>query len=220
MKKTLHKKATSPVAKLSAVALTCLGLLPEAEAAVTWLASDFDGGLLVTTSGSLELDEGSVTGTDTALSPQGWIEHDTLPGQFLIGVMFDHGPLEDILLAEGTMGPFAFGTPGVAQTFDVSGSTFWVDGGAYYTAGTLAFNPDDYDGMFVTPNSRMFFPGISVASVFGTSLDSGPQVLWTNHLEEGTIYVESANMSSVPEPSGVLSLGAILGLGLMFRTRR
>ena len=78
--------------------------------------------------------------------------------------------------------------------------TLWFD---------VQFDPQDAD----------FVNGIGVHMAAGEGDPTGAPIVNGPHATQ-ILEVQDNAAICIPEPSGVLSLGALLGLGLMFRTRR
>ena len=98
----------------------------------------------------------------------------------------------------GTVSPFdpwitEFGRNAPTQG---SGSGFGFEGSSLIWDDAFGDSP----GM-ITPTRSWIFSGLTIATAFGTNLDSGPVLLWTHKATGDTVSVARANMATVPEPS-------------------
>lgn len=96
---------------------------------------------------------------------------------------------------------------GSGTSFGFSGSVLFWDGSFGATPGVIA------------PDRAWTLNGLTVADAFGTNLDSGPVLLWTNDITSDTISVGLASSAAVPEPSSFALLG-LGGIGVLVLRRR
>ena len=195
---------------LAAASIAFLGLAQQADAGVTWLASDTPGGLVLTTTGSI----------DTTKIPSRYNSEDQSTP--ISGVWVDNSTI----VFSSTASAWVLNDAGFA-----SGSDCWVAGTVFDSApvtkgfgfSTTAIGWEKSYGerpVDLTPDSTMRYSGLTIATAFGSNLDAGPVLLWTS----GTAAAPgsetiSVALAAVPEPSSsaLLALGVI---GLVARRKR
>lgn len=201
MTSSLHRNSAS-LAVIQAAVITSLGVFQPAEAAVTWLVSDDGANLTITTDGG-SLDVGTTVNSGVTTGIIGRVTNDGPTFYVWNGNVFFAGA--------GTAEPFpAWEDADNISANTVDGDTFGYSRHAIYWDGTLGSSP----GM-ITPNSTMTFSNLTVADAFGSTLDSGPVLLWTHDTTGDTISV-----ALVPEPSSIALFGFGLGSLVLRRKRK
>ena len=94
------------------------------------------------------------------------------------------------------------------------GTGFGYSGSALYWDDSFGTSPG-----IIAPTASWTFTGLTVATAFGTNLDSGPVIVWTHGTTNETISVGLASAAAVPEPSTTGLLG-LCGLGFAACRRR
>lgn len=181
---------------VATASIACIGLVQQAHAGVTWLVSESDGDLVLTTDGGSL----SVTRAQTsAFNPNAIYG---LVGANSAQVMVNTstgGALRwyQDLGSGATSGssPWILGRQN-ATSF--SGDTFMFSHGDLYWATSLGDGPRE-----ITPASTMRFEGLDIATAFGTNLDCGPVVLWTHGSTGDTISIGLA--PSFAKPKDIVS---------------
>ena len=210
----LHSKATLPAAMLAATAIAYLGIYPKTDAGVIWLVSDNGTDLTMTTDGgSIFLDGYTSYLLDASPGTSSGSVSDTWGGAIPEDPLFQIEQLNNdnywgLMAGEPTGNPWWIAADSTASS--VSGHSFGgtLDG-IYWDASfgkTISGS--------ITPISSMTFSGLTIATAFGTNLDSGPVVIW-----EDTDTGETISVQAVPEPSSSAS-AAVGMMFLMLRRRR
>lgn len=189
-----------PLSALAAASVIFLCTARQAEAGVVWLASDDGTNLTLTTDG----------GSLSTVGSAGFS-----PNTNTVGHYFENSNIVWNLNGTYYSEPLGFST----------GQDPWISGTTTATIATGdAFG--HYDSRLLwdvgfgstpgtfTPNASLTFAGLTVATAFGSNLDSGPVVLWVASGTDDTISV-----AKVPEPSSAALLG-LGALGLVLRRRR
>ena len=94
-----------------------------------------------------------------------------------------------------------------------TGLGFGFSGGSLFWDDSFGFTPG-----VIAPDRTWTFTGLTVADAFGTNLDGGPVLLWTNDNTGDTISV-AHSAAAIPEP-GSFALLAFAGVGLAVRRRK
>ena len=194
-----------------------LGAQQGLEASVTWLVSDNGMDLTFQTDGG-SLDLGDVTEA-VVVDPRDFQPHSYVSGTGSSGFYMMS---QDFLVLPGVGVPsdfLMFLRHNVSANFDGAGPTFGF-GGPSLILGAEFGDFDDLGRVnsvssSITPESTFRIPGYTVSSLFGSTLDSGPVLLWTHQVTGDTILLSRA----IPEPSVVLcSLTGFFLFGLRRRS--
>lgn len=188
------------IALATATVVIYIGLAQPANAGVVWLASDNGTDLILTTDGG-SLDIGSLTATSPQVSPGSTVYLGnstavyTLPQSFYWHNFAGFTPNNPWITstANGTGTGDSFGHNGPDLIWDAANGT----------------SPS-----IITPSSTMIFPGLTVATAFGTNLNAGPVTIFELNNTGDTISV-----ALVPEPSSTLFL-SLGGLAAALRRKR
>ena len=148
---------------LAAASISLLAMAPSADAAVTWLVSEVGGSVHATTTGSLVV----------------------LPGGYATGGFNGAGA------GPNTFGYWNGGTPDTGQHYAGTGlgtgyvlpmipyATSLVSGELFFLDGDRLYYQWSKSGLgTITPNSVIDLGPGTIASFFGTNLDSGPRTIW------------------------------------------
>jgi len=209
------KRITTMLMQICVVAGFFLLLSIPTDAGLVLNVSDNGSNLTLSWSGSLTIGtNGSSTfsypatsgfGDDDYLSsngsPTGALSLDgTSFGKNTVGTASNNNPMIISVLRNSNS------TNGVGTGFGfLNGSIYWDD--------SFGSNPGT-----IAPTRSWTFFGRTVASTFGTNLNSGPIVLWTHNQNGQTISIAKA--SAVPEPSAAVLVGlALVGCGLRRRRK-
>lgn len=199
MKTLLIRKSGIVTSLLAANVLAGVSFFPNAEAGVVWLASDDGTNLTLTTSGSLN----TSASFDTFSNPNAGYSPEF---SFLLAPVNDNSPAD---FGAGTSSFYPGNLDAIAST--TTGHSFGTSGANLLWDQSFGLSPGTF-----APVTTIIFNGETVASAFGSSLDAGHVVLWTDSVTRDTV---SIGLTSVPEPSstGLVGFG---GVALLLRRRR
>jgi len=193
-KDLLKKTSIAPLAVASLVVTPLFSQHTEA-AGVVIMASDNGSDLTLTFSGSIDRSGDSTNGVAHYFQWDNFNELST--SVFSIS--------EASPYYANNIGTWAGNDPWIAGSVYNSPATslgsldFGFQANALLWDNSLGEDPDT-----VTTDKVVTFTGYTVASAFGTNLDSGPVLLWTHTNSGDTITIASA---TVPEPSSATLLG-------------
>lgn len=200
LEKMFFTKTGSSSPKLPLVLVVSLvALLQQADAALTWVVQDNGfNEVRFFPSGSIDISGLNITSVDGGSG----------------GV----GPTSIGLCASL---PFLFSVTGIATSTTGSLGYFPAkpDIGVpqFYTSGDrLVYYWTTISGSTITPSGGFTCLNTNMKAMFGSNLESGPRIIWTNPQNGDTVSIAAA----VPEPS-LVSMFALLSIGLCcFRKNR
>ncbi|MBT7068859.1 MAG: hypothetical protein HN919_21365 [Verrucomicrobia bacterium] len=189
------------------VALVAMGIVGmttgTAEAALTWEVSEAGGNVTMTTVGSLDITgltgatsstfSSSAEGVDRNGSGWEYINNSGGNASWYRKDMNEGAPSAVPVVSTGTFAPDS-----------VSGDTF---GQRKHDNGNFSLHWDLSEGATpgtISPISTMVFNNQTIASMFGTNLDSGPVTLWTYGATGDSILIA---LASTPATPGTLIYG-------------
>ena len=161
-------------------------------------------------------------GADTTYSMTGTMDLTSITAQHTFAIDFDLGTSNQLYSADGTVhrrlfiGTLSMGVPGAgfSQTSNGVGTSFGFTDHGIIWDDSFTSNPG-----VVNVNRTWTIAGRTIASQFGTLLDSGPVVLWTLDATGETISITNSLTAAVPEPSSFAMFAACL-VGFSRRRRR
>ena len=187
---------------LAAASISLLALSQQADAAVTYLVAQDGLNVNIYTTGSIDL------GTQTNISN---------------GVAHGVGPTAIWNFNTSASGARSTGGTWENDIPTLAGATFAADSWSGNIFGvsingprtvTALYTNRGVSGTTYTPTTNWVFNDETIATMFGTNLDSGPVLLWTAATGGETVSIEL-----VPEPSSAALLG-LGGLALILRRRK